>query len=88
MSKEAKDLVTKVLSKKPDDRPTAAEALNHEWFKKMMGDKKHFSQVWDEDHGNVLQNIKQFNGALKMQQAAMAFIQVNIITNKEKARMR
>lgn len=44
--------------------------------------------MWNANKKGVLANIRQFNGALKMQQAAMAFIQANIITNREKERLR
>ena len=33
ISKDAKDLVKKLLSKDPSDRPTAKEAASHAWFK-------------------------------------------------------
>ena len=36
----------------------------------------------------VLKNIRAFQGSLKLQQAVMGFIQANIISNKEKHKMR
>ena len=32
VSKEAKDLITKMLDKKPDQRISAQDCLNHPWF--------------------------------------------------------
>ena len=34
MSKEAKDLITKLLQVDPEKRLSIEEALNHEWIKK------------------------------------------------------
>lgn len=34
VSAEAKDLVSQMLQKQPEDRPSAKEALSHPWFKK------------------------------------------------------
>lgn len=36
ISSLAKDLIFKLLQKDPENRITASEALNHEWFKKML----------------------------------------------------
>mmetsp|Transcript_11060 Transcript_11060/g.25929 ORF Transcript_11060/g.25929 Transcript_11060/m.25929 type:complete len:634 (+) Transcript_11060:119-2020(+) len=37
VSTEAKDLIRALLSKQPSGRPTAAEALDHEWFRLALG---------------------------------------------------
>ena len=36
----------------------------------------------------IMQNLKQFNGAKKMQQAAMNFIQTNLVDSKEREKLR
>ena len=40
ISKEAKDLIKKLICK-PEKRLTAQEALQHKWFKKILPDQKH-----------------------------------------------
>ena len=39
ISAEAKDLVCSLIKKKPSERPTATEALKHEWFDKKFEEK-------------------------------------------------
>ena len=38
ISPEARDLVVKLLKENPDERITAAEALNHPWFEAKFAD--------------------------------------------------
>lgn len=73
VSAQAKNLITKMLSKEPDDRPTAAECLTDQWFHQLRT-KMGMEAYKKSENEAILKNIKQFNGALKMQQAAMAFI--------------
>ena len=36
VSAECLDLISKLLAKDPNDRPSAVEALKHDWFKKSI----------------------------------------------------
>jgi calcium-dependent protein kinase len=56
ISKEAKDLIKKLICR-PEKRLTAQEALNHKWFKKQFkGDKKASDQIT----GDKLKAFKNF----------------------------
>lgn len=73
ISKEAKDLVSKMLEYDPDIRISAREAMKHEWLNKMFENK--ISKVVDDGYfGRVLRNIKTFNAREKFQQATLAYI--------------
>ena len=76
ISKDAKDLLLKMLAKNPENRPSAAEALQHQWFENKMRrlTMQSGEGVFDSKRTEVLKNIREFNGTLKMQQAAMAYI--------------
>lgn len=76
ISKEAKDLVKKMLTYDPKNRPNAIECLAHEWFKK-------FEQAVDSKiTQNAIKNMKQFKTSRKLQQATTSFI-VNQLVSKE-----
>lgn len=71
ISKEAKDLIKKLICK-PEKRLTANEALQHKWMKKM----KDNSEVKIELKGNKLSTFKNFNKQSKLKQAALTAISV------------
>lgn len=43
---------------------------------------------YDKTNIEILQNIKHFTGSLKIQQACMSFIQMHLINNKERERLK
>lgn len=71
ISKEAKDLIKKLICK-PERRLTAQEALDHKWFKKTLKDEKKKIEL----KGTRLQNFKAFQKTSKLQQAALTAISV------------
>ena len=79
ISKEAKDLIDKMLTYKPKNRATAEECLNHPFFK-ILGNSES-NQDLDRQ---VLSNLKNFSIKNKMQQAVFFFLVNNTITSKEK----
>lgn len=69
VSREAIDLLKKMLTYDPDRRIAAGEALNHPWIT-----KKAFEEFDNEATLNALTNLKNFNVEKKLQQAAIHFI--------------
>lgn len=70
ISKEAKDLIKKLICK-PEKRLTAQEALEHKWFKKQLKDVKRASNI-----GDKLKQFKNVTKQSKIQQAALTAISV------------
>eukprot|EP00826_Nyctotherus_ovalis_P002192 TRINITY_DN10418_c0_g1_i1.p1 TRINITY_DN10418_c0_g1~~TRINITY_DN10418_c0_g1_i1.p1 ORF type:complete len:410 (+),score=128.02 TRINITY_DN10418_c0_g1_i1:26-1231(+) len=79
VSKEAKDLITKMLTYNPEKRITAAEAYNHPWFKICEDPEVNPIQAKE-----ILQNLKGLNSQTKLQKAAMMFIVTQLMTKEEK----
>lgn len=81
ISKEAKDLISKLLKYNPKDRISAQESLDHPWI-------RNNTKLLDLDDKNItqlapnLQNIKKFNSRHKLQQACIAFL-VHQLSNAE-----
>lgn len=70
ISKEAKDLIKKLIAK-PERRLSASEALEHKWLKMMLKeDKKKLAKIKN------LGGLKKTQHYTKMQQAAMTAIAV------------
>lgn len=70
ISKEAKDLIKKLICK-PEKRLTAEEALQHKWFKKVLKDEKK-----SEIKTNQLKAFKNFQQNSKLKQVALTAISV------------
>lgn len=82
ISKDAKDLIKKLLTYKFTERCTAREALGHEWFKNAtskMADKA----VMDE----CMRNLTAFSATQKLQQATMSMMVQNMISKEETAQL-
>ena len=77
ISKEAKDLIKKLICK-PEKRLTAQEALEHKWIKKQL--KEEDSQKKANFKGAKLESFKNFHKVSKLQKAAS----VNGSQNKSK----
>ena len=78
ISKEAKDLIKKLICK-PEKRLTAQEALDHKWFKKQFKDMKR--QKTDGQLGDKLKQFKNVTKQTKIQQAALTAISVQASPN-------
>ena len=61
MSREAIDLLKKMLTYDPDRRIAAADALNHPWIS-----KKGHEEIDNEATLNALTNLKNFNVEKKL----------------------
>jgi calcium-dependent protein kinase len=74
VSKNAKDLITKLLTSDPHKRISAEEALNHPWFKDNKS-KELFNQINDE---NILkkfvENLKIYKNTSVIQETALAYL--------------
>jgi len=70
ISKEAKDLIKKLICK-PEKRLSAQEALDHKWFRKQLKTEK--GKVMN-DH--KLKTFKTFANHSKMKKAALTAISV------------
>ena len=87
ISKNAKDLVKKMLLYDPTKRISAETAIQHDWVVKMY--KKNLSNEVDEGYfSRVLKNIKNFNAREKFQQATLAFIVHFLYSSHEIGRLK
>lgn len=78
VSKDAKHLITQMLTYNHKNRISIAEALEHDWIKTTASTKEEL------DNG-LMNNIKTFNVKNKMQQAIYFFLVKNIASKEEKA---
>lgn len=81
ITKEAKDLIKKLLTYKPEDRISAEEALQHPWIKELK-------QEIDEDSSkNALSSLKAFRSEQKLKVAAASYIGSQLISKSEKEKL-
>lgn len=80
-SKEAKDLIKKLLTYKPEDRISAEDALKHPW----LADFK--TEVDSSAASNALSNLKSFRSGQKLKTAAAAYIGSQLISKSEKEKL-
>jgi len=80
VSKEAKNLVTRMLDENPATRMTALEALNHPWIKEKAVD----ATLSKNQTIKVFNNIKNFKTEQKLQHAIYVFLVNNLATKEEK----
>jgi calcium-dependent protein kinase len=81
VSKEAKDLIKKLLTYKPEDRISAEEALQHPW----IADFK--VEVDEAAANNALGNLRSFRSEQKLKTAAAAYIGSQLISKSEKEKL-
>jgi len=79
VSKEAIDLVKRMLTFEPTKRVTASEAIQHSWLKK----KSNEEEVNHEATQNALANLKNFRLEQKLQQATLTYIVSQLISKEE-----
>jgi calcium-dependent protein kinase len=80
---EAKDLLKKLLTVDPNQRISAEEAIEHDWFSKMDIKKHMMGSVNESNAKSILHKMKFFNSKEKFQQATIAYIVHFISTNEE-----
>jgi calcium-dependent protein kinase len=79
VSAKAKDFITKLLTYKAEDRPTAEQALKHPWISELS----HIAV--DETMAiNALDNLKGFRVDQTLKQATYAFIASQLLSKQEK----
>ena len=80
-SRELKDLITKLLKKKPEERLNANEALNHQWFINNKTKEK-LIELSSNEMNNLLDNIKNYYADNLLQQTSLIYL-VNANPNCE-----
>ena len=80
VSKEAKDLVKKMIEKEPLKRISALEALQHNWFKKNREKTKNNKFLAK----SVINNMKKFKKNKKFEKATISFIINQFILKDER----
>jgi calcium-dependent protein kinase len=81
VSEELKDLIKKLLTKNPNERISADEALQHKWFIKNKTKEK-LSELNSKDLNNLLDNIKNYYPNNFLQQSSLIYL-VNKYPNAE-----
>ena len=81
ISKEAKNLVEKLLELNPSKRLSAKEALNHKWFK--INKNQNLIINKNNNYSSFIQNITEFCAEQKLQQATLAFLVHNFAPKEE-----
>lgn len=77
VSREAIDLLKKMMTYDPDRRISAEEALRHQWIV-----KRAYEDIDSDATLNALRNLKNFNIEKKLQQATITYL-VNQLAHKE-----
>jgi len=80
ISKHAKDLIKLMLSKEPEKRIKANEALKHEWFANMKKKNNKKDSAWLK---NTLKDLENFRIEQKMQQAALTYMANHLVSEEE-----
>lgn len=79
ISEKAKDLITKLLTYDPEQRPSAEEALKHPWITDLSSTTVDSSMAI-----GAFSNLKNFRADQKLKQATFAFIASQLLTKNEK----
>lgn len=85
VSDDALDFIQQLLTYAPDDRPTAAEALQHPWLQNSRKEVKGaFKKRASDTTRSFLNNLQNFNSTSKLKQATCAFIASQLLLKQEK----
>ena len=79
-SPEVRDLIKGLLNKNTDERFSAKQALNHQWFNKFNG-RKLFENFKNEDIQHFIDNLFNYTFHSKIQQLVIAFLVHNLPTS-------
>lgn len=71
VSKEAKDLIKKMLRVDPKKRITISKALKHPWIKEAEKSEHSHDQKCDAFDKNILENLKKYRGQSLLKKCAM-----------------
>ncbi|CAB9500734.1 MAP kinase-activated protein kinase 2 (Fragment) [Seminavis robusta] len=87
ISRDAKEYIAYLLNRRPADRPSSRNAVNHIW---LASAREQVASVLDpklaDESGaaRVLHNLRKFNAAdTKMKEAVCAFIATHLLTTEE-----
>lgn len=83
ITKEAKELISKMLTYDPKKRLSAMEVLKHEWFTKNKEKKESDKKLAK----SALSNMKRFKRNKQFEQATISFIVNQLITKEERAEL-
>ncbi len=86
ISKQAKNLITKLLEKNPEERLSAEKALKHDWFNKTKVKEMLFA-IAKKNIKKMLNKLCTYKTDFKLQQVAIAFIVHNISQTDEVRRI-
>lgn len=78
ISTQAKDLIDKMLVLDPEQRMSAKDCLDHEWFSLVEDHKFEPKKL-----SGALDDLKTFKTKQKMQQAALSYIVTHLVTKEE-----
>lgn len=81
VTKEAKDLIKKLLTYNPEDRISAEDALQHPWIAETK------IEIDAAAAGNALTNLRSFRSNQKLKTAAAAYIGSQLISKAEKEKL-
>ena len=82
---EAKDLVQKLLKIDPNERIEITDIMAHPWFEKIATINKAASI--NPRSIQLMRNIRSFNSDIRLQQACLSFIQVNLVSTQEQEQL-
>lgn len=80
ISREAKDLISKMLKYDPKLRYSTEECLKHNWFKTNESSNK-FSTTLS---ATTIENMRKFKKENKLEQATITFIVTQIVSKEER----
>ena len=84
LSNEAKDLITNLLNMNPSTRITAADALQHPWFKKAQKKETKNDVI---ERKNIVENLQKFRAERKIQLAVFYFFAHYLTIEEEKEKL-
>lgn len=79
VSREAKDLVHRLLDRNVENRISASEALTHAWMKRFLKEEAPSDMVLS----NVLENLCTFNNKVKLKSAIFTFIVTQCVSQTD-----
>jgi len=81
ISKNASDLIKRLLKYDPEKRPSAKKSLQHPWFKSFSTEDTY---IMDFTYSkSVLNNLRNFHAQQKFQQAVVTYITHNLVKKAE-----